>query len=184
MLGGGATYLAVNRPAPPVAAEGEAGHAEAEGEHAGGEAGHAEGGEAAESAVEGVVELTAAQVEAAGISIVSVVGGGGGETRLSGRVEPMIDARAAVAAVVGGRVERVLVAPGQTVRAGQALAILVRGDAASLRADADAAQANAVASQPAHAREESLAEQGVVAKREAEMAHAQALSAQASARAV
>ena len=67
--------------APPVAAEGEAGHAEAEGEHAGGEAGHAEGGEAAESAVEGVVELTAAQVEAAGISIVSVVGGGGGETR-------------------------------------------------------------------------------------------------------
>ncbi|WP_419755949.1 efflux RND transporter periplasmic adaptor subunit [Brevundimonas sp.] len=183
VLGGGATYLAVNRPAPPVAAEGEAGHAEAEGEHAGGEAGHAEGGEAAESAVEGVVELTAAQVEAAGISIVSVVGGGGGETRLSGRVEPMIDARAAVAAVVGGRVERVLVAPGQTVRAGQALAILVSGDAASLRADADAAQANAVASQQAHAREESLAEQGVVAKREAEMAHAQALSAEAAARA-
>ena len=174
VLGGAGLYAMTRPPAEAPAAEGEAGHSEEEGEHAEGEE---EGGE------EGVVVLTAAQITAANIAIVAVTGGGGGETRLSGRVEPMIDAKAAVAASVGGRVERVLVAPGQSVRAGQSLAILFSGDAASLRADADAAEANAIAAEQAHSREESLADQGVVARRDAEVAHAQALSAQAAARA-
>ena len=174
VLSGAGLYAMVRSPAEAPAAEGEAEHSEAEGEHAEGEEA---GGE------EGVVVLTAAQITAANIAIVAVTGGGGGETRLSGRVEPMIDARAVVAASVGGRVERVLVAPGQSVRAGQPLAILVSGDAASLRADADAAEANAIAAEQAHSREESLADQGVVARRDAEVAHAQALSAQAAARA-
>ncbi|MBO9501515.1 efflux RND transporter periplasmic adaptor subunit [Brevundimonas sp. A19_0] len=172
VLSGAGLYAMVRSPAEAPAAEGEAEHSEAEGEHA-----EEAGGE------EGVVVLTAAQITAANIAIVAVTGGGGGETRLSGRVEPMIDARAVVAASVGGRVERVLVAPGQSVRAGQPLAILVSGDAASLRADADAAEANAIAAEQAHSREESLADQGVVARRDAEVAHAQALSAQAAARA-
>ena len=174
VLGGAGLYAMTRPPAEAPVAEGEAGHSEEEGEHAEGEE---EGGE------EGVVVLTAAQITAANIAIVAVTGGGGGETRLSGRVEPMIDAKAAVAASVGGRVERVLVAPGQSVRAGQSLAILFSGDAASLRADADAADANAIAAEQAHSREESLADQGVVARRDAEVAHAQALSAQAAARA-
>lgn len=67
-----------------------------------------EGAEAATE--EGVVELSPAQIEAVGITVVAVGGGGGGEVRLSGRVEPMVDGRAAVAASVAGRVERVLVA--------------------------------------------------------------------------
>jgi cobalt-zinc-cadmium efflux system membrane fusion protein len=174
VLGGAGLYAMTRPPAEAPVAEGEAGHSEEEGEHAEGEE---EGGE------EGVVVLTAAQITAANIAIVAVTGGGGGETRLSGRVEPMIDAKAAVATSVGGRVERVLVAPGQSVRAGQSLAILFSGDAASLRADADAAEANAIAAEQAHSREESLADQGVVARRDAEVAHAQALSAQAAARA-
>jgi cobalt-zinc-cadmium efflux system membrane fusion protein len=173
VLGGAGLYIVTRPPVDAPPAEGEAGHSDEEGEHAEGE----EGGE------EGVVVLTAAQITAANISVVAMTSGGGGETRLSGRVEPMIDARAAVAASVGGRVERVLVAPGQSVRAGQPLAVLVSGDAASLRADADAAQANAIAAEQAHSREESLADQGVVARRDAEVAHAQALSAQAAARA-
>lgn len=139
--------------------------------------------EVSEGAGEGVVELSPAQIEAVGISVVAVGGGGGGEVRLSGRVEPMVDARAAVAAAVAGRVERVLVAPGQSVRVGQVLAILVSGDAAALKADADAAQATAIAAQQAHRREEDLANQGVVARRDAEVAHAQALGAEAAARA-
>lgn len=147
-------------------------------EHAEGEEGHGEeGGE------EGHVDLTDAQIEAADIEVVAVGRGGGEETHIAGRVEPMVDARAAVAAYIGGRVERVLVAPGQSVRAGQALVILISGDAASLRAEADAAQAAYVAAEQAHARDEELAEQGVVARREAEVSHAEALSAQASARA-
>lgn len=172
VVAAGGVWFAVSRDPSPAAATAEAEPAE-DGEHS------EEGAEAPE----GMVVLSDAQISAAGIGIVSISGGGGGETLLSGRVEPMVDARAAVSAVVGGRVERVLVAPGQSVRAGQALAVLVSGDAASLRADADAAQANAVAAQQAHAREESLADQGVVARRDAEVAHAQALGAEAAARA-
>jgi len=95
----------------------------------------------------------------------------------------MIDARAAVAASVGGRVERVLVAPGQSVRAGQALAVLVSGEAATFRADADAAAAAADAARRAYQRNDSLASQGVVARQEVETSRAQSLSADAAARA-
>lgn len=172
VVAAGGTWFVVSRDPVPVAASAEGEHAEQRA-HAEEEAG----------APEGTVVLSDSQISAAGIGIVSITGGGGGETLLSGRVEPMVDARAAVSAVVVGRVERVLVAPGQSVRAGQALAVMVSGDAASLRADADAAQANAVAAQQSHAREEGLADQGVVARRDAEVAHAQALGAEAVARA-
>lgn len=140
-----------------------------------------EGGEA--EGEEGVIALTAQEIQAAGITIVSVGTGGGAETRLAGRVEPMIDAKASVAAAVGGRIERVLIAPGQSVRVGQPLVVMVSGDAASLSAEVAAAQAAAAAAQQAHERDENLADMGVVSRREAEIAHAEALSAQATARA-
>ncbi|HEY1072053.1 efflux RND transporter periplasmic adaptor subunit [Brevundimonas sp.] len=166
LLGGGGLYLALQKPdATPVAAQGETEPAE-EGE-----------------APEGVVELTAEQQKAAGIAVVAVSRGGGGETRLSGRVEAMVDARAAVGAVVGGTVERVLVAPGQSVRAGQALVSLVSGEGAALRADIDAAAAAATAASQAHQRNRNLADQGVVARQEVEASQAQAASAEAMARA-
>ncbi|WP_436356810.1 efflux RND transporter periplasmic adaptor subunit [Brevundimonas sp. CEF1] len=170
MLGGGGIYLATGRSEAP-SAKGEAAHAEGDGAPAEGEA------------PEGFVALDPAQAQAAGVVVVVVGRGGGAETRLAGRVEPMIDARAAVAASVGGRVERVLVAPGQAVRIGQPLVALVSGEAASLRAEADAAEAAYIATEQAHGRDEELAEQGVVSQREAEVSHAQALSAQAAARA-
>lgn len=145
------------------------------------EDGHVEGGEG--PAEEGVIALTVAQVQASGITVVSVGRGGGAETRFSGRVEPMVDARAGVAASVGGRVERVLVSAGQSVRQGQALAVLVSGEAATFRADADAAAATADAARRAYERDRSLSEQGVVARQDVETARAQSLSAEASARA-
>lgn len=160
-------------------AEGEAGHAEEKAGHAEGEAGHAEEAEAPE----GSVAISAAQVQAAGIAVVAVGRGGGAETRLSGRVAPMIDARAAVAATVSGRIERVLVAPGQSVRAGQPLAVLTSGDGATIRADADAAAAAAEAATRVYERDRRLAEQGVVPRQELEASRAQALSAEAAARA-
>ena len=164
VLGGGALWFANSRApaASPAVEEAQA--------------------EAAET-VEGFVTLSEAQAQAAGITVVGVSPGGGIETRLSGRVEPMIDARAAVSTAVSGRVERMLVAPGQSVRVGQALAVMVSGEAASLRAEADAAQATAIAAEQAHDRDEDLADIGVVARREAEISHAQAVSAQATARA-
>ncbi|WP_415287846.1 efflux RND transporter periplasmic adaptor subunit [Brevundimonas sp. S1H14] len=172
MLGIGGLTLSLVRHDPPsaVAAVKEAGP---EGETT---------GETAETP-KGVIELTAEQLQAAGISVVSVSRGGGGETRLSGRVEAMVDARAAVGAVVGGTVERVLVAPGQAVRAGQPLVSLISGDGAALRAEIDAASAAATAARQAHQRNRNLADQGVVARQEVEASQAQAASAEAMARA-
>ena len=183
LLGGGLWLFSERSGAVPAEASAAAPAAD---QHAEGEAGHTEGEEGATeggAGEEGVVELTAAQIQAVGITLVSASGGGGGETRLSGRVEPMIDARAAVAASVGGRVERVLVAPGQSVRAGQSLAILVSGEAATFRADADAAAASADAARRAYERDRNLEEQGVVARQDVETSRAQSLSAEAAARA-
>lgn len=186
MLIGGAAALALAAaagayfalsPSSPGTGQVEAAHAD------GDDHGHEEEAGHEDDAPEGFVALDAEQIEAAGISIVAMGGGGGVETRLAGRVEPMVDSRAAVAAAVGGRVERVLVAPGQPVRAGQPLVSLISGDAATLRADADAAQAAYIAAEQAHGRDEELADLGVVSRREAEVSHAEALSAQAAARA-
>lgn len=165
-------------------AEGEDGHGEEKG-HADEGGAHSEEGEGHEEheGEEGLIELTPAQVQAAGITVVSLGRGGGAEVRLSGRVEPMVDARAAIGASVSGRVERVHVAPGQSVRAGQAVATLVSGDAAGLRADSDAAVAAADAARRAYERDQSLGDQGVVARQEVEASRARALSAEASARA-
>ncbi|MFA4940427.1 efflux RND transporter periplasmic adaptor subunit [Brevundimonas sp.] len=183
LLGGAGLYMAFGRsdPAPAAAAEKAAPAAEEAG-HAEGEAPHAEGGAEAE-APEGFVALSAAQAQAANLVVVGVGRGGGAETRLSGRVEPMIDARAAVAASVGGRVERVLVAPGQSVRVGQPLASIVSGEAATFRADADAAAAGTEAARQVYQRNSNLADQGVVSRQEVEASRAQLLSAEANTRA-
>ena len=152
-------------------------------------AGHVDGGgqdehgdEEAEGE-EGLVVLTQPQIEASGIQVVALGRGGGGETRLSGRVESAVGARAAVAASVGGRVERVVVAPGTPVRAGQPLAVIVSGEAATMRAGADAARAEAQAARLVYQRDQSLVTQGVVARQELEASRARSLAADATARA-
>lgn len=152
-------------------------------------AGHVDGGgqdehgdEEAEGE-EGLVVLTQPQIEASGIQVVALGRGGGGETRLSGRVESTVGARAAVAASVGGRVERVVVAPGTPVRAGQPLAVIVSGEAATMRASADAARAEAQAARLVYQRDQSLVTQGVVARQELEASRARSLAADATARA-
>lgn len=130
-----------------------------------------------------IVELTPSQITASGIELAGVGRGGGEEVQLAGRVLPMLDARASVEATVGGRVERVLVAPGQTVGAGQPLVILVSGEAASVSAEAEAAAATAAAARKAYQRDRRLGEQGVVAAQEVEASEARAIGAEAAARA-
>lgn len=168
LLGAGGAFLTVRK--APETAQQTAKPAAVEEDHA-------------EEVPEGVILLSAEQISASGLTVVSVGGAGGGEVRLAGRVEPMVDARASVASAVSGRVERVLVAPGQTVRQGQALAILVSGDAATFRAESDAAAAQATAVRQAHDRNVGLMDQGIVALQEVEASRAQMLSAQAEARA-
>nr|WP_295520426.1 efflux RND transporter periplasmic adaptor subunit [uncultured Stenotrophomonas sp.] len=158
--------------APPAAADDGHGHAP----------GSAEATPAAAAdADEGVVQLTPEQIKASAIEVVAVGRGGGSSTRLSGRVEPSIGARASVASTVTGRVERVLVAPGTAVKQNQALAIVVSGEAAVFRANALAAAAEAKAARLAHGRDKALVEQGVVARQDLETSHARAMAAQAQA---
>lgn len=132
---------------------------------------------------EGVVALTVRQIEASGIGVVGVGRGGGNEYRLSGRVESAVGARAVVAAITGGRVEQIHVAPGSSVEAGQLLAVIVSGDAATLRANADAAVAEAEAARLAYQRDLNLVEQGIVARQDMEASRARSLAADAAARA-
>ena len=161
--------------------ESHAGHgAEAGHDEKSGQDGHVE--EEGEEE-EGLVALTQQQIEASGIQVAAVGRGGGSETRLSGRVEPAIGARAAVAAAIGGRVERVIVAPGTQVRAGQPLAVIVSGEAATMRANSDAARAEAEAARLVHQRDQALVTQGVVARQELEASRARSLAAEAAARA-
>lgn len=131
----------------------------------------------------GIVALTARQIEAAGIGIVTVGRGGGSETRLTGQVEYTLDAHTAVATIVGGRVARVHVAPGSDVEAGQMLAEIISGEAATLRANADAAAAEAEAARLEYQRDLNLVEQGVVARQELEASRARSLAADATTRA-
>ena len=157
---------------PTAAADDGHGHAPGSAENTTGNAPEAD---------EGVVALTPEQIKASSIEVVAVGRGGGGSTRLSGRVEPSIGARASVASSVTGRVERVLVAPGTAVKQNQTLAIVLSGEAAVLRANALAAAAEAKAARLAHGRDRALVEQGVVARQELETSHARAMAAQAQA---
>ena len=144
---------------------------------------HDDHGDEAAEGEEGLVALTQQQIEASGIQVVALGRGGGSETRLSGRVESAIGARASVAASVGGRVERVIVAPGTPVRAGQPLAVIVSGEAATMRAGAEAARAEAEAARLVYQRDQALVTQGVVARQELEASRARSLAADAAARA-
>lgn len=132
---------------------------------------------------EGVVALTARQIEASGIRVVTIGRGGGGEVRLTGRVEAAVDARATAAAAVDGRIERVMIAPGSQVKVGQVIAILMSGEGASLRASLEAAQAAAEAARLAFERDSGLVSQGVVARQELEASRARSLAADADVRA-
>lgn len=164
------------QPHGPAAGRGQGGHDDHD-DHDEGEHGHGE-------EEEGRVALTARQIDASGIRIVAVGRGtGGGEARLSGRVEPAIGAHAAVAASIGGRVEQILVSPGTRVRTGEPLVVLVSGDAATMRANADAARADAGAARRVYQRDQSLFAQGVVARQELEASQARSLAADATARA-
>ena len=149
----------------------------------GGQDEHDDHGDEETDEEEGLVVLTQPQIEASGIQVVALGRGGGGETRLSGRGESAMGARAAVAASVGGRVERVIVAPGTSVRAGEPLAVIVSGEAATMRAGAEAARAEAEAARLVYQRDQSLVTQGVIARQELEASRARALAADATAQA-
>ena len=145
------------------------------------EAGEGEHEEAA--AEENFVALTAQEAAAAGVEVTTVSRGGGAELLIPGRVVFAPDSEAAVGAPLGGVVEAVHVALGTQVGAGAPLATIRSPEGASLRASADAARAEAEAARSAYRREDRLLRAGVVARQDWEAARANALKAEAQARA-
>jgi len=127
------------------------------------------------------VRLTPEQASAAGVFIVTVIRGGAGDLRLTGRVEAAPSARAAVAAPVSGAVVRLLAAPGASVSVGAGLVEIRSADGAAARAEATAAAAEAEAARAALVREERLFKAGVTARQDLEAARAAAARAVAEA---
>jgi len=85
---------------------------------------------------------------------------------------------AALSAPAAGRVERVLVASGQAVRAGQTL---IEMDQAQFQSALESAQATLAAAQTANDRQQRLAQQGIIPRKDAEQAAADLAKARADA---
>jgi len=162
-LGYGAAQLVGSRSAPPVHEE--------------------EGAEHEEHGASDLVPLKLADAAAAGVSVVTPGRGGGADILLPGRVTLAANALAALGAPVSGTVERVHVSAGASVAAGSPIATLRSADAASGRANLDAAGAGARAAQAAASRDRRLFEAGVVARQDWEASQAAADKAQADYRA-
>ncbi|TVV75473.1 efflux RND transporter periplasmic adaptor subunit [Sphingomonas solaris] len=137
----------------------EAGHEEAghkedgheEGGHeAGGEAGHAE-------TPAGSIAITPEQITAAGIVLIQpTLGGASGAIRVSANVQGDPQGMRVVSAAIGGRVVALTRNLGESVGAGQTLAILESREAATLNAETEAAAARAGLAQATLRREQRL----------------------------
>ncbi|MGH6695552.1 efflux RND transporter periplasmic adaptor subunit [Sphingopyxis sp.] len=104
---------------------------------------------------EGVVHLTAQQIEATGITIVRPTAGVG-TLSLPATIESDPQATQVVSAAIGGRVVALNNNLGETVRRGEVVAVIESRDAAGLRAEVEAAQARANLARSNLRREERL----------------------------
>lgn len=148
------------------------------------EEGHAEvaGGEEAGGG-EGVVALSLADAAAAGVSVVEVERGGGGDLTLPGRVDFAPGAEAVVDAPLPGAVLRVHVGVGGRVSVGTPLVTLRSPEGAASRATIDAAQATVEAARAAERRDRTLFEKGYVARARLDITEAETRRAEAELRA-
>ncbi|PZO01103.1 MAG: efflux RND transporter periplasmic adaptor subunit [Alphaproteobacteria bacterium] len=129
------------------------------------------------------VALTAQAAERAGIAVVAVGRGTGGELKLPGRVAFAPGAEASVDAPVPGSVVRVHVGAGDRVSVGTPIATLRSAEGAGSRAMVDAAAASAQAAVAAERRDRQLFEQGWIAEARLEITAAEARRAEAELRA-
>lgn len=100
--------------------------------------------DAQEQAIAGTVILTREQIQAAGIEIVRpTVGGAAGAIEVSASVEGDPEGVQVVSAAIGGRIVSLTRNLGQSVGKGDVLAVVESREAASLRAEVEAARARA-----------------------------------------
>lgn len=123
------------------------------------EPGHsnAEGAQGEASGPEGAITLTPQQITAAGIQIVRPsVTGGGGVLTLPATIEGDPQGTQVVSAAIGGRVVSLTRNLGQSIGRGQTLAMIESREAASLKAEVEAAGARAALAQSNLRREQRL----------------------------
>lgn len=107
----------------------------------------------------------------------------GSERPLAGFVEAAVGAQSSVEMPIAGQISRLLLEPGQPVRAGQGLALVSSPEAAALHADAQTAQAAALSLELQYRRMLPMGRQGALGWQEVENLRIAAVRARSAARA-
>lgn len=150
---------------------GEAGHTEGEDSHT--EEGHAEEGHAEEGhGEESELEFSAKQLLEFGVKLATTERGTVVQTAsFPARLVANSDQQAHVSSTFAGRVDRVSVSLGQTVKQGQALATLFIPDLVDQQANLSIAQESLTLAQQDYQREKQLYEQGISARQDYQRAY-------------
>lgn len=143
----------------------------------------AEESTAAEPQVTDTVEITPEGMKASAIAVEAVSGSSlSGIVMASATVEATPDAEAVLTARAPGTVTRIFKRIGDSVRAGETIALVESRDASTIAADRGAAAARTTLAARQLAREKNLLSQGVSARADYETAEANLAVAQAEAR--
>lgn len=105
---------------------------------------------------EGAIALPAQQIKAAGIEVIRVTASGGGALTLPATIDGDPQGTQVVSAAIGGRVVALNRNLGEPVARGQVVAVIESREAASLRAEVEAAGARAALARSNLQREERL----------------------------
>ena len=145
--------------------------------------GEAEHGEEEEHGPEGFIAMDAARLKAAGIVTEQVSAGGlAAEIIAQGVVATTSEGEAVLTARADGAIVRITQHLGDSVRAGETIALLESREAATLVADRSAAAARASAARSAYAREKRLFDERVTARQDLEAAEQALAQAEAELR--
>ena len=134
------------------------------------------------SGISQAIPLTEQKLRQAGLTVIRPELSTTVERPISGFVEANVGARAQVGMPVAGQVMRLLVAPGQRVQAGTALAEVRSPEAAAIRAEADGSAATAQSLEQQYQRALPMARQGALAWHELETRRIASVKARTDAR--
>jgi RND family efflux transporter MFP subunit len=166
-LGAGLAYVAM-RPGSAMTSRGESVRPPATGDRSAPDATSGSGTRADVS-----VTLTSDAIQRAGIVVASATSAGeAARVRLPGIVEPNAYKQVVVTPLVGGRITRVLVELGQTIRRGEAMAEIFSPEVAEAETRFVSARAELDAHERELQRTEKLVEIGAASRQELEMLHA------------
>ena len=129
------------------------------------------------------VAFSEEQLRRSGLTPIRPESSSGTERPISGFVEAAVGSRGSVGMPVTGRITRLLVAPGSSVRAGEVIAEVSSPEAAVARAEAEAAQAAAQSLDHQYRRVTSMAQQGALTWQEVESRRIASVKATSEARA-